>query len=137
MGGPRDAQDMPVSPYLDASWTCHWLALSSRARHLIEATLVMEYNPIEIAHPLLRQRRYVPKPRVAVARRLPWDHGTNDIEPQRGSVPSVDLTFTAIPDGTRLWFNPRGRTIPRVGSARHLWQEGCHRLKATLGSLRE
>ena len=72
----------------------------------------MEYNPIEIAYPLLRQRRYVPKPRVAVARRLPWDHCANDIEPQRGSVPSVDLTFMASPDGTTLWFNPRGRTIP-------------------------
>jgi hypothetical protein len=35
---------------------------------------------------LLRQRRYVSQPRVAVARRPPWDHGTNDNEPQRGSV---------------------------------------------------
>ena len=38
-------------------------------------------------------------PRVAVARRLPWDYCANDIEPQRGSVPSVDLTFTASLDG--------------------------------------
>ena len=30
-------------------------------------------------------------PRVAVARRLPWDHDTYDIEPQRGSVPDLDL----------------------------------------------
>ena len=63
----------------------------------------MEYNPLEIAYPLLRQRRYILQPGVAVARRLPWGHGTNDIEPQRGSVPSVDLTFTATPDGTTLW----------------------------------
>ena len=60
----------------------------------------------KISH--LRQRRYVPKPRVAVARRLPWDHGTNDIEPQRGSVPSVDLT--SRPPRTPV------RTEPRCGS---------------------
>ena len=49
----------------------------------------MEYHPIEIAYPLLRQRRYVLQPKVAVARRLPWDHGVNASEPHRGSVPDA------------------------------------------------
>ena len=72
--------------------------------------LSMGHNPLGIT--LLRQRRYVPQPRVAVARRLPWDRYANDIEPQRGSVPAVDLTFTATPDGTTLCFIRCGRIIP-------------------------
>ena len=64
-----------------------------------------ERNEDRVSYPLLRQRRYVPKPRVAVARRLPWDHCANDIEPQRGSVLSVDLTFTSTrtTEAKRRW----------------------------------
>ncbi len=81
---------------------------------LAKAERVSQFKSPEFGT-ILRQRRSVLQPGVAVVRRLPRDDSTRGIEPQRGSVLCA-LTFKVrlnfLPDGTTLWFGSWGLRFP-------------------------